>query len=98
VKYEWIKELNFTEHFPPDYMEMIEIIGIDKFLILLEKFGKTNFYFALTPIATLQEEYIKKNKHVRASELARKIDTSERTVFRVLNGGRNNDNLNLFNS
>jgi len=98
MKYEWIKELSFSDYFPPDYMEMIEIVGIDKFLIMLERFGKTNFYFSLTSIEQMQKAYIIKNKDIPASKLARKLDASERTVFRTLNGDKVTDNLNLFES
>lgn len=96
MKYDWVKELPYTNFFPSEFIEIIEVVGIDKFLILLEKFGKTNVYFSLASISSLQEEYVKKNKHLRAADLARKLDASERNVYNILKDEKDPDQFDLY--
>lgn len=95
-KYEWVMELNFTDHFSVEYLDMIEIVGIEKFLLILQTFGKSNVYFSLASIGTLQKEYVEKNKQIRTPELARKLGISEWTVQKFKKDGTDTNAMDLF--
>lgn len=83
TNFAWIKELNFTKHLPDEYNDMIDVIGVDKFLELLERFSKTSIYFSEKPFERLKREYILKNGQSEPKELARKLNVSERFVYGV---------------
>jgi len=73
---------------------MINIVGIDKFLLLLEEFQKSSFYFSTDRIEVMKREYIIKNKKLGVRELAKTTRFSEGHVYSILR--KHSDNFNLF--
>jgi hypothetical protein len=92
---DWIKNMDYAAYFPEEYNEMIELIGIDKFLTVYERFSKTQIYFSEKPLNALRREYILKNPETEAKELARKLDVSDRYIYKV-RGGRDPDTIDMF--
>lgn len=95
----WIKDIK-PEELPEQYQEMVEVIGLENTMLLVQKFGKTGFYFrgldAL--IEKKKKEYVrKKHDGSRASilKLARETDYSERWIYVIL-GEKDDRQENLF--
>lgn len=77
----WIKDLDYKKHFSAEYNDMIDLIGLDNFLKLLDHFSKTTVYFTEKPIQSLHGEFIKKHPDIPAKEIARQLNVSERFVY-----------------
>lgn len=98
---DWIKELDFTPHLTEEYLEIIDLIGLDNFIKLFNRFKKMPVYFTETPIIKLKKEYIKlsaeriQRNEISINKLAYTLDVSERFIYNVL-ADNNCDNYNLF--
>ncbi len=98
---DWIKELDYTKAFNDDYIEIIELIGIDNFLKLYNHFRKLPLYFTEAPFTRLKSDYIRKHKQgirdgrLNISQICRRLDVSQRFVYKVLEEA-NYENYDLF--
>lgn len=97
--YEWIKEVDYEEELKGDYRTMVELIGIDSFITLLEYFVKTSVYFSELPLGPLKKLYVEKcagEKSVK--EITRILNVSERFVYEVWNKKQLDESqLDMFN-
>ena len=94
-EFSFVKELNYKKHFNDDELRIIEIVGIDKFLALLEEFKKRSVYFSTERIEVMKREYVLKNKKMPVRELVKATGFAEGTIYSILRND-NSDNLNLF--
>ena len=82
MKYDWIKTIpGFLDHFPPDLREAIELVGLDNYMILHERFCKTGIYFSEMPITNLKKTYAQLNKHIHYNEIARTLNVSTKSIY-----------------
>jgi Mor family transcriptional regulator len=87
IRTDWIQELEWQKLLPGEMKEVAEIIGIENTLKLMEKFGKTHVYFTEKPLLEMKRLYIGlhlNDEDVRAQDLARMLNMSERYVFNVI--------------
>lgn len=88
----WIKEIDYLKYLDKDLKILCEIVGIDKFLEIIEIFGKTTIYFTNRPIVEMKKEYIRqKFGMIGNKELAREIGVSERLVHKIGSEKYNSD-------
>jgi Mor family transcriptional regulator len=94
---DWLKEIDYEKILPEEYNEIIELIGLDNFIKLFERFSKLSLYFSETPINRAKKEYVKMAKRQGSTprEIARKLGVSERFVYGVISE-KHLDNYNLF--
>lgn len=82
MKYEWIKSIpEFEKYFGDDHRLIIDMVGTDNYLKLLEHFSKTGIYFGSASINALKKEWTLKNKEVPPNEAARTLDVSTKTIY-----------------
>lgn len=94
-EFSFVKELDYKKRFNEDELDMIDVVGVDKFLLLLEKFQKRSFYFSTERIEVMKREYVLKNKKMPVRELVKATGFAEGTIYSILRND-NSDNLNLF--
>ena len=94
-EYSFVKELDYKKHFNEDELRMIEIVGIDKFLILLEEFKKRSIYFSTERVEVMKREYILKNRKKPVRDLVKITGFAEGTIYSILRND-NSDNYDLF--
>lgn len=99
--FEWILELkdsiDISKYMNNDYNDMIEQIGLENTLKLIERCQRTTIYFSTSPIDKLKALYVLQHKSEDSKVLARKLKVSERFVQKVCE--KNNiepDNFDLF--
>lgn len=98
---EWIKTLDFEKYLSEDEKDMVRILGVNKYLELLDRFKKTTVYFTDRSILAAKKDFIVLNRKTPAKQLARDLELSEMTIYNVLreySNSRNDDNLNLFDN
>lgn len=94
---EWLKDLK-KEDLPAQYHEMVDLVGIENTLKLAEKFPKQPFYFiGLEAVKEKKKkEYIRKNfKGNNHKDLARATGYSERWVYEILKGEKDDRQIDL---
>lgn len=72
-------------YFDEEEQFIIELVGIDNFLTLYQRYSKTGFYFSSASILKLKKAWCIQNSHLTANELARACDVSSKSVYRWLN-------------
>jgi len=81
---DWIKEINYKKYLTGDLKDLEEIVGIDLFIKIMERFSKTAIYFSEKPLMEMKQEYIrKKYGEIKEKEIARKLGVSERLVYKI---------------
>lgn len=101
--FEWVKTIpDYQEYLKENYKTILDVIGIDKFLELMDVYKKTNLYFSEKPIQYLRKLYVKQNLHLPTGEIARNIGCSEQFVQQCISEmtskykNKKIENLNLF--
>ncbi|MBX3008650.1 MAG: hypothetical protein KF816_11575 [Melioribacteraceae bacterium] len=96
MNYDWIKEIpNYLDFFTNDQKIMIEVVGIEKYMELHERFGSTSFYFSNQSMVYAKKAWAQKNRHIHYSEAARILGVSVQSIYNWREE-KNSDNLNLF--
>ncbi len=94
--HELVKQLDYEKYFNDEERLMIEIIGIDKFITLLEEFKSTYFYFSTERLNEIKKEWVKKQGRSQSKfVLCKKTGFSQRTIERLL-GDPIDDEASLF--
>lgn len=84
--YDWIKEIDYKAHLKGDIRLIIDIIGMDNYLRLVETFGKTQLYISDQSLIKIKRTYIKRYYHKHTiKELSQMLDVSESFVRKVIN-------------
>lgn len=98
MKTDWIKQIpDFELILTQPERDMIEEIGLENFIKLLNRFGKTSFYFSERSITDLRRKWAVLYKNVPYDEAARTLGVSSSSIYNWRNGdGGNTDNLELF--
>jgi len=94
----WLDDLKI-EDLPERYREMADLIGVDNTLKLAEKYPKQGFYFIglQKVIIDKKAEYIRKNFNgANHKDLARATGYSERWVYEILKGSKDERQVELF--
>lgn len=98
MKTDWIKDIpSFEQCLTAQEREMVEEIGLDNFIKLINRFGKTSFYFSEKSINELRREWVLLNKNIPYDEAARTLGVSVASIYQWRKSG-NSDNLELFDS
>lgn len=91
-KYEFITKVDWKNHFNEEELRMIQIVGLENFLKILDEFKGIPFYFTDDRINIMKKEYVKKNPEgLTKKDLARKVNFSLMTVYRYNNTPDNED-------
>ncbi len=90
-EFSFVKELNYKKFFNDDELRIIEIVGIEKFLLLLEEFKKRSVYFSTERIEVMKREYVLKNKKTPVKELVKKTGFAEGTIYSIIRSDRSAD-------
>lgn len=81
---DWIKEMDYKRYLSGDLRELEEIVGIDLLIKILVYFAKTTIYFSEKPIMEMKQEYIRQHYNkCTVKELAKKLNVSERLVYKI---------------
>lgn len=91
MNYNWIKETNWEENLEGNLKIMADIIGIDLLINLFEKFSKSYVYFSEKELFKLKKEYVLKYQNLRASSIAKTLNTSETFVFKTIRERNDNE-------
>lgn len=94
----WIKEtdLNMLKE---EYQQLVELIGIEAFIKLLEHFDKTYIYFSRNALIDLKRDYILKHPEKQPKELSAILDINLSLVYRTIKTGLPDKNqINLFDN
>lgn len=94
-EFSFVKEMDWKNYFNETELSIIEVVGIDKFLLLLERHQKSSFYFSTERIEIMKRDFIIKNRKLGIKELMRHTRFSESHIYSILRSA-NDDNLNLF--
>ena len=85
-QYEFIKSIDWRTYFSEEENQIIDLIGLDSFLILLDHFKGIPFYFTEQRVDEMRKIYIQKNPDgLSKKDLARKMGYSLMTVYRYNN-------------
>lgn len=83
-KERWFDEIKYGECLDVNSLLMVKIIGIEKYVELIEEFGKSQIYFSRRSLNKMKKEFIRVNgDRYSVRELARKLGVSESMVLRV---------------
>lgn len=94
----WLNDIT-AKDLPEQYHEMVALIGVENTLKLAEKFPKQPFYFIglEVVIEKKKKEYIRKKfDGSNHKELARATGYSERWVYEILKGEKDDRQADLF--
>lgn len=94
----WLDDIT-AKDLPEQYHEMAATIGVENTLKLAEKFPKQPFYFIglEVVIEKKKKDYIRKNfKGNNHKELAKATGYSERWVYEILKGEKDDKQVDLF--
>lgn len=94
-EFSFVKEMDWKDYFNETELSIIEVVGIDKFLLLLERHQKSSFYFSTERIEIMKKDFILKNKKLGIKELMRRTRFSESHIYAILRNS-NEDNYKLF--
>jgi carbamoylphosphate synthase small subunit len=93
---DWVKEIDYNKYLDDEYSEIVELIGIDNFLKLINRYGKMNMYFSTKPLDKLREVYIKKNRRADVKDLARTLEVSTKYIYNVRAGAPDINTMDMF--
>ncbi len=94
----WLDDIT-AKDLPAQYHEMVELIGVENTLKLAEKYPKQPFYFIglETVMEKKKKDYIRKKFNgSNHKELARATGYSERWVYDILKGEKDDKQPELF--
>jgi len=92
MKTDWIKEIpNYESFLTRQEREMIEEIGIEAFIKLINRFGKTSFYFSEKSFNELRRKWAILYKNIPYDEAARTLGVSTSTIYNWRNVAGSND-------
>jgi len=98
--YKWANDLNVSELLTGEMKEICELIGVESFLLLIDRFNKTPIYFSDRVLLPMKRAYIiKRRGEVEARQLARELEVSERFIYNVFeeaSGGVDKRQLDMF--
>lgn len=83
MKYDWVHDIDLRG-ISGEFLELVELIGVENTLKLYERFGKQQLYFSEKPLTQLKRLYILKHRHLAPKELARRLNLSEREIYYIL--------------
>ncbi len=82
MKFDWIKDIdNYKSYFTESERRMIELIGLENFILLNKEFRGTSHYFSDRSITTLKKKWAQKNKNIPYDEAARSVGVSKTTIY-----------------
>ena len=88
MDYKWFEDLleespETRKKLPPDLTQIIDLIGMGNMLKLMSVYHKSNIYFSEKQFAKIKIEYVRLHPALSARELARKLNCSERFVYKM---------------
>jgi len=82
MKHDWIKDIeNFESCFTESEKRMIDLIGLDNFILLNNEFRGTSHYFSDRSVTALKKKWAQKNKHIPYDSAARTVGVSKTTIY-----------------
>ncbi len=87
MNYTWLKEVKDTTVLPDEYQEIIDLIGLDNFIKLLNEFDKSAVYISGKKLLPLLIQFIKQNKEIPTKKIARMLNLSTRYIYKLRNSG-----------
>lgn len=97
MKLDWIKETEWEDILTGDMREMADLVGIENFIKLLERYGKMQVHFSTKDVSRLKQNYIQKYfESGNAKMLARKLETSERFVHLAVQSEKTDNQIDIF--
>lgn len=82
ANYDWLKEIDFEKYLTEDMKKLLELVGLDVFIKLVERYKGRSLYITSDPFRGAKPIYVLKNfdgKNVK--KIARDLGVTTKTIY-----------------